>query len=110
MEFLTTGEKPEELVIAKSEKVHDPKVEGLTNMEYAKKHGLKYDKERQMFLNKQQQKQIRDWEKSQTMELNYKGEPAGFNMYKERKEFLEMLRKNNIDPVWVKNKSLIQFT
>ena len=59
---MTTGEKPKELVLAKSDKVHDPKAEGLTNQEYAKKHGIVYDVDRQMFLNKQQQKQIKEWE------------------------------------------------
>lgn len=63
-----------------------------------------------MFLDEQQQKQIKDWEKNQTMEVNFKGAPPGFNMYKDRKEFLEKLKRNNVDPIWVKNKSLKLFT
>lgn len=44
------------------------------------------------------------------MDFDYKGAPEGPNMYKSRKEFIQLLRKNNIDPLWIKNKSLVQFT
>ena len=57
-EFLNNKVAPQKLIISKSDKVHDPKAEGLTNLEYAKKHGLEYDLNREMFLNEKQQKQI----------------------------------------------------
>ena len=63
-----------------------------------------------MFLNKKQQKQIKDWENQQTMEVNYKDKPPGFNMFSDHKEFLQLLKMNKIDPVWVKNKTLSQYT
>lgn len=44
------------------------------------------------------------------MDVNYKGRPPGFNKFTEHKEFLQLLKKNKIDPIWIKNKTLTQYT